>query len=309
MKTYTLYQIDSFTRTPFAGNPAGVITNADGLSDDAMQRIARELNNSETAFFLSPPDNTCDGYLRYFTPTTEVPVCGHATIAALYAKAKEANLGGRVLRIKTGVGILPVEVRDDGKDYTVSMTQGKFVLSEPLQKEDTDALLASLHLTADEMDPRCPVQIASTGHSKVMVCLKSAKTLNALEPDNAGLTDLSKRIGCNGYFLFTFDTAREGILTEGRMFAPAIGVAEDPVTGNAHGPLGGYLVRFGLARPGDDGVLRFTGFQGEKIGRPGKVHVEVRVRNGEPETVKIRGEAVIVFKTTLSVPESTDALR
>src|ERR1035437_1036752 len=132
MKKLITYQIDSFTKVKFKGNPAGVIVNADGLDDKQMQIIARELNNSETAFLFSPDDNDCDGVIRYFTPKTEVPTCGHATIAAMYAKALEDNLDSCVLRIKTQIGILPFEIIKKNGDYQVIMTQGKFELGNRL---------------------------------------------------------------------------------------------------------------------------------------------------------------------------------
>jgi PhzF family phenazine biosynthesis protein len=98
-KNYTIYQIDAFTNSKFKGNPAGVVLNAEGLSETQMQGIARELNNSETAFLFPPDDHDCDGVIRYFTPTIEVPTCGHATIAAMYAKATEEEMDPCVLHL------------------------------------------------------------------------------------------------------------------------------------------------------------------------------------------------------------------
>lgn len=298
MKKYEVYQVDSFTKERFSGNPAGVVLNADGLSEAEMQKIARELNNSETAFLFKPENADYDGELRYFTPKTEVPTCGHATIAALYAKAVEEKLGDCKLRIKTKVGILPMEIARLADGYRISMTQGAFEVSPPLEDSLVDELLVGLRLSRLDLDGRCPIQIASTGHSKVLTGIKSRRTLNAIRPDDEKLIALSAKIGCNGFFVFTFDTDKPGILTEGRMFAPAIGIAEDPVTGNANGPLGAYLVRNKLVEA-KGGVFRFVGFQGEAMERPGKIEVEVAVSGGEPVRVTISGEAVIVFKTEM----------
>lgn len=107
MHNYTSHQVDAFTTTRCKGTPAGVVLAADGLSEQQMLAIARELNNSETAFLFQPDCDRCDGVIRYFTPTIEVPICGHATIGAMYAKAVEERLGSCVLSMKTGVGILP----------------------------------------------------------------------------------------------------------------------------------------------------------------------------------------------------------
>jgi PhzF family phenazine biosynthesis protein len=299
MKAYTVYQIDAFTSEKFSGNPAGVITNAQGLSDRAMQRIARELNNSETVFIFPPDDASHDVKLRYFTPTTEVPSCGHATIAAHYARSIENQLGSERVMQKIGIGILPIDiVKND--NYTIWMTQGAIEFSEPLATKDRHILLSSLGLTEEEIDERCPIQVVSTGHSKVMIGITSIAKLHRLSPNMSMLSNLSKSIGCNGYYVFTFASRPSTNLTHGRMFAPAIGISEDPVTGNAIGPLGAYLVKYGLVEH-DNALFSFTGIQGEVMGRVGTVDVKVRIENGEPTQVQIGGTAVIVFKTQIEL--------
>lgn len=300
MKKLIVYQIDSFTKERFKGNPAGVILNADGLNDNQMQLIARELNNSETAFLFPPDDSDCDGVIRYFTPKTEVPTCGHATIAAMYAKALEDNLDSSVLKIKTRIGILPFEIIKENGDYQVIMTQGKFEISPTFNDDTIKKLTAALGLDNSELDEKCPIQIASTGHSKVMIGIKSKEKLNDLTPNYNDLADLSKHIKCNGYFVFTFDSDDKEILTYGRMFAPAIGINEDPVTGNANGPLGGYLVKNRIVDY-QDNLFEFNGRQGEKIDRLGIVKVKVEIDNYSPVLVQIKGEAVVVFKTEIII--------
>ncbi|MBW2564681.1 MAG: PhzF family isomerase [Deltaproteobacteria bacterium] len=300
MKKLIVYQIDSFTKERFKGNPAGVILNADGLNDNQMQLIARELNNSETAFLFPPDDSDCDGVIRYFTPKTEVPTCGHATIAAMYAKALEDNLDSSVLKIKTRIGILPFEIIKENGDYQVIMTQGKFEISPTFNDDTIKKLTAALGLDNSELDEKCPIQIASTGHSKVMIGIKSKEKLNDLTPNYNDLADLSKHIKCNGYFVFTFDSDDKEILTYGRMFAPAIGINEDPVTGNANGPLGGYLIKNRIVDY-QDNLFEFNGRQGEKIDRLGIVKVKVEIDNYSPVLVQIKGEAVVVFKTEIII--------
>jgi PhzF family phenazine biosynthesis protein len=300
MKQLIVYQIDSFTKEKFKGNPAGVVVNADGLQDYEMQQIARELNNSETAFLFSPDSNDCDGVIRYFTPSIEVPICGHATIAAMYAKALEDNLDSCVLRMKTKIGILPFEIIKENGDYQIVMTQGSFELSPTFDDDTTKKMIAALGLEDADIDTKCPIQIASTGHSKVMIGIKSREKLNALSPKYSDLAELSKHINCNGYFVFTFDSDNKDILTYGRMFAPAIGINEDPVTGNANGPLGGYLVENNIV-PFKDNKLEFNGRQGEKINRLGTISVKVLVENDKPALIQIKGDAVVVFKTVIAI--------
>ena len=129
---------------------------------------------------------------------------------------------------------------------------------------------------------------------------KPVSKLNALSPDMLALTKISKMINCSGYFVFTMDSAEKEILTRGRMFAPAVGVNEDPVTGNANGPLGAYLIKHGLVE-NNKSVFSFKGEQGHAIGRSGIVNVTVNLDDGEPKQVKIGGRAVIVFKTELQL--------
>lgn len=221
MKEVIVYQIDSFTKEKFKGNPAGVVLNAENMTSEEMQLVARELNNSETAFVFKSDsqEENFDYNVRYFTPTTEVPSCGHATIAALYAKAQEDQLDSCTLTIKTQIGILPIHIERKNNDYLITMTQGSFELSPAFDVSTTQKIVQALGLTIDDLDEKCPVQIASTGHSKVMIGIKSNRVLNQLAPDLTVLARLSKEIGCNGYFVFTFDTHEKDILTNGRMFA------------------------------------------------------------------------------------------
>lgn len=300
MKKYIVYQIDSFTKERFKGNPAGVVVNADGLDDNQMQLIARELNNSETAFLFHPDSADCDGVIRYFTPKIEVPICGHATIAAMYAKAlEEKSANAKICRMKTKVGVLPFEIIAHDKDYKITMTQGKIEFGDYLTGEIKNKIITALGVSEQDLAAQCPIQIVSTGHSKVMIKIKSRSALNRLQPDYAKLCELSKTINCNGYFVFTFDSEVTEILTYGRMFAPAIGINEDPVTGNAHGPLGAYLVHHRLIQT-DGKNYCFKGRQGEAINRLGTVEVLVQIKNNEPVQIKIVGEAAVVFRTEIN---------
>nr|WP_320058043.1 PhzF family isomerase [uncultured Bacteroides sp.] len=300
MRKIIVYQIDSFTKEKFKGNPAGVVVNADGLSERQMQMIARELNNSETAFLFSPTDTGCDGMIRYFTPTKEVPICGHATIAAMYAKALEEDLESCIFNIKTQVGILPFEIIRTEEGYQVVMTQGIFSLSDTLPSNVSNRIINALGLNIEDMEKKCPIQIASTGHSKVMIGINSREKLNHLTPNFNELILLSTEIQCNGYFVFTFDSGNKDILTYGRMFAPAIGINEDPVTGNANGPLGGYFIQNKIVAPQHNNFC-FNACQGEAINRLGCMTVYVEIDNDTPKTIQIKGDAVVAFKTEIFI--------
>ncbi|MDT8717498.1 PhzF family isomerase [Clostridium sp. 19966] len=296
-RSYDLYQIDSFTKEKFKGNPAGVITNAEGLSEEEMQKIARELNNSETAFIFPSSCDEYDVHIRFFTPKSEVPVCGHATIAAHYVRAIENKLDTSRVYHKTGAGILPVDIIKEKDDYKIVMTQGKIEFGNILEGINKEELLEALNIEDEALLENYKIQIVSTGHSKVMIGIKSLDVLNSLQPDYTALSRLSDRIKCNGYYVFTIDPGNE-ILVHGRMFAPAIGINEDPVTGNANGPLGAYLVHHKLVKSSDS-LFKFMAKQGEAIGRAGAIEVEVNIEDKEPKEVKISGSAVVIFKTEL----------
>lgn len=300
MKSYKIYQVDSFTKERFHGNPAGVVPNAEGLTDEQMQKIARELNNSETAFIFKSDSSDYDMEVRFFTPTTEVPICGHATIAAHYVYAKENHSsGGRVIQ-KTKAGILPVDVVWEDNDYSIIMTQGTPEVSKPFDEGVRKRIADALGISENDICREYPLAISSTGHSKVMVPIYSNNLLHKLNPKADGLIDLSIQIGCNGYYVFTLNPQDE-ILVHGRMFAPAIGISEDPVTGNANGPLGAYLVHFGILQDEKSKAFDFDIMQGEAIKRDGTMHVHVIKEQNRPQIVQITGNAVIAFSTEIQI--------
>ncbi|MGH8075299.1 MAG: PhzF family phenazine biosynthesis isomerase [Lysobacter sp.] len=293
MDDLRVYRIDAFTTEPGRGNPAGVVTNAAGLDDARMQAIAQELGFSETAFALPARGDDHDLQLRFFTPTTEVPVCGHATVGAHFALAMEGGPVGRRRQL-TGAGVQMVDVIRSGDDHVIRIEQNAPVFQPPLRPELVRDVMAALGVTAADLDFHCPLQFVGTGHGKLLIGLETRARLTALQPDLARLAELSPAVGSNGYFVFTLETEEDDdAFCHGRMFAPAIGVDEDPVTGNANGPLGAYLVRYGLLPASTDGRVGFRARQQAASGRGGFVDVEVRVEQGEPVGVAIIGHAVL----------------
>lgn len=301
MKKYKIYQVDSFTKEKFHGNPAGVVPHADGLTEEQMQRIARELNNSETAFIFSSTSPDYDVEVRFFTPTAEVPLCGHATVAAHYIRAIEGDwTSGRILQ-KTKAGILPVDILPENNDYSIIMTQGTPNVSAPLDNCVIQKLIDALGISEADLREDCPIAIASAGHSKVMIGINDTPLLHRLAPNMSKLAAISHEVGSNGFYVFTLNPD-EDVLVHGRMFAPAIGINEDPVTGNANGPLGIYLVHFGICpHLATDTSLDFTILQGEAIHRDGSMAVHVTIKDGKPEKVQIKGQAVIAFETEIEL--------
>jgi PhzF family phenazine biosynthesis protein len=270
-----------------------------------MQAIARELGNPETAFVLPADGEDHDVRVRFFTPSTEVPSCGHATIAAHYVRALEQGLskGARVLQ-KIGAGILPVEIEEDEDGhYLVVMTQARPRFGQTLDGEPLRELLLALGLRDDELC-EFPVQIVDTGHPKLIVPLRDAGRLDALTPNHDALKRFRDELPYSGVFVFALASPGDTVLARARMFAPEIGIPEDPVTGNGNGPLGAYLVHHGIV-PHDGTRLHFRSRQGEAMGRPGLAHVRVDIERAEPVRVRVAGNAVVVFRGELVLTNST----
>ena len=290
MTEVTIYLVDAFTSAPGKGNRAGVVFDANDLSTEQMQEIAAFANVSETAFLIDPgPNDDFDLHVRYFTPATEVPICGHATIASHYLRSLKQNLpSGRVMA-KTGVGTLPVDMERDGDEIKIIMTQGTPEIGEVLSDEHVDEALAALGLSREDLIPNLPVQFTTTGHGKVIIPLQSEERLHNIKPDVSALKALTKKIGHTGYFVMT--NHDDGpYKTHGRMFAPAIGINEDPVTGNGNGPAGLYMAHHGVLK--FDTQASYLGIQGEAMGKPGVIEVRVFKENDVISKLQVAGSAV-----------------
>ncbi|NUF45071.1 PhzF family isomerase [Acinetobacter pittii] len=286
----TIYVVDAFTTKPNTGNRAGVVLDADHLTTQEMQDIAAFAGYSETAFVLSPKDQSHDIHVRYFTPTNEVPICGHATIATHFLRATTGHHSDYPLIAKTGAGHLPVSIFGSPEALLVKMTQGRVEFLSPFNESQRTELASALGVSMNDFAD-LPIQVVTTGHSKVMVPMLSRSKLDGLTPNNEKLKAISAEIGCNGFFPFVLEGSRQEPITFGRMFAPAIGINEDPVTGNANGPAGAYLVHYDLIEC--DQKVSYWGYQGLAIQRPGRVLVTVEKTDSILQ-VSIAGQAVLV---------------
>jgi len=292
-----IHQVDAFTRTPFTGNPAGVVLNADALSDAEMLAIARELNNADTAFILAPDGGDHDIRARFFTPRTEVGFVGHATVAAHFVLSRRRDAPGR-LRQKSKAGIVEIEIRGSGEDRQIAIRQKRPPVGRELNGREHLAVLDALALATDDEDPRLPMRIVGAGSTRLIVGVRGPEQLKHLKPDHARLTTLSAQLGAAGYFVFTTGAHGDEYLVESRMFCPALGIPEDPVSGNAHGLLGVYLAEHGLIGL-EQPRVSFTGIQGHHLHRPGRVQVELEIQGGVIEAVWIIGQAVSIFETEI----------
>jgi PhzF family phenazine biosynthesis protein len=298
-----IFQVDAFTTDRFTGNPAGVVLDADTLTDPEMLAIARELNNADTAFVLRPDGDDHDLRLRFFTPRTEASFVGHATVATHFVLSREATTNGGRVRQKQKSGLVDVEVRGDGASRRIAVRQPAPPLGRQLNDRERLAVLDALALSTGDIDTRCPLRIVGGSGTRLIIGVRSTDQLKQLKPDFSRLTTLSAQLGAAGFFVFTLAHPFAGCLTESRMFCPALGIPEDPVSGNAHGLLGTYLAEQGLLQQ-SGAVARFTGAQGHHLHRAGRVDVELEFSQdgnaAKLDGVWIVGQAVAIFETEMT---------
>jgi len=296
-----LFHVDAFTREHFCGNPAVVVLDAEVLSDEELRRVAREIGGQEVTFVLASDAPDHDVELRFFSPRREDTFVGHATVAAHYARAIANGVPKGVVRQKSGGSIYEVEVTGRGQALRVSIHQGPATFG-PIVPEDRRApVLDALGISSSSLHPSCPMQVMSKANSRLLIGLKSPEVLASLKPDMDALVHLTPHVGADGFFVFAIVPGSDRLTTESRMFCPVIGIQEDPVSGNAHGMLGVYLLQQGLLAA-ENGTARLTGHQGRFVDRPGTVDVEVTAAAGKRATgVRVTGDAVIVFQAELTL--------
>jgi len=295
-----IQQWDAFTDKPFQGNPAAVVCHAEGLSDDLMQNIAREMNLSETAFITSSELPGHRFKYRWFTPTSEVDFCGHATLAATFALCDQGlvelhNQPSVSFNVEAKIGTLNLTVEiKDGHAQTVWIG-APIPTFNPYQGQPLYDFLTALGLSAADLDSRLEPWSAQDRHM-LFLPLKSLKTLGNLKPDFRTLAQLAVEtdLSASPYCLETIDPRHRVHL---RFFAPAFGIDEDPVTGSANSPLGVLLFQQGILSQ-ETNPCEYVAEQGDFVHRPGRVHVRVYHHNGQPTKVLIGGHAAKVMEGT-----------
>jgi len=292
-----IYQVDAFSDVPLGGNPAGVVPDAMGLNDIQMLKIAREMNLSETAFIFPLQDEEADYEVKFFTPTQEVDLCGHATIASFFALASKGMITGKdnvkIIKQKTKAGILPVELYfKESKIHSVMMTQAKpkflFNVENICELADIMGLNAGdIGIEGYYLIP----QAVSTGLTDIMLPVKSLGALKAINPDYDRLTQYSNKLNIIGVHAFTLETEEESSTLACRNFAPAAGIDEEAATGTSNGALGAYLLKNDVLKFEDD--LTIVCEQGYYMQRPSKIIVSLEGSKNDL-TVKVGGSAIIV---------------
>jgi trans-2,3-dihydro-3-hydroxyanthranilate isomerase len=299
------YQADVFTEDPFGGNPVAVFPDAHGLADHQLQQIAREMNLSETVFVLPPTDQAAVVRLRIFTPTQEIPFAGHPVLGTFYVLAQLGLVAAtdgitRVMQ-ECNIGLFPVELyAQDGKLTRVVMTQPKPEFLGPVDAmEDVYKIAGALGLAKYAItDMKWPIEVVSTGLPVLIVPVRALTAVRSIQPNASAIMDICSRFGANGIMVFTTVTVEPSSTVHARMFAPSIGILEDPATGSASGALGAYLVQNGVVdvAPTTDIIVE----QGYEIERPSQIFVRVESDDDIIKTVKVGGQCVMVVEGTLT---------
>jgi len=268
---------DVFTDTPLTGNQLAVFTDARELPEERLQQLAREMNYSETVFVYPATGEGAHARIRIFTPGTEVPFAGHPTLGSAFVLAGPLQLGE--IRLETGSGVVPVRLERDGARIVFGRMEQPIPTVAPY--EDAADLLDAIGVERSEL----PVEVYDNGLHHVFVTLRSEAEVAALRPDLARLSDVGEVLGVNCI-------AGSGTEWKTRMFIPSGGIAEDPATGSAAGPLALHLARHGRIGFGEE--IEIT--QGVEIQRPSKLYARVEGSADHVERVEVGGSAVVVAR-------------
>ena len=301
MKEYHFIQVDVFTDTPFGGNPLAVFPDAQGLTGDEMQRMAKEMNLSETTFVLPPQEPGADFKVRIFTPAAELPFAGHPVVGTHWVLAHlgRVELQEPVTRVhfELGVGVLPADLHvSDGQVERVVMTQGRPTFHAIL--ESVAELAAGLGLPPEAItETGLPVQVVSTGLPQMMVPIRSLaeiQSLNSGQLNTAAINRACRIVNAEEcVMVFSTETERPDATVHVRLFAPMLGVPEDPATGSANGALGAYLVHHRVV-PITEPTTHILSEQGAEMLRPSTIYVQVDSDGKEITAVRVGGQVVPV---------------
>jgi PhzF family phenazine biosynthesis protein len=297
-----IFQVDAFTATRFSGNPATVVLDADGQSDATLLAVAREFSHAEVAFVFAANAADHDLRLRFFNARKEAPFVGHATVAAHTVLLTLGRRGVGVSRQHSGTGIIEVTARaePDAADpgTLIEFRQTVPELDAPLPFKTTLRVAEALRLQATQLHEVMPARIARKGGTRLLVPIADSRQLDTLAPNIDTLLALGNELGVDGFFVFALNRSSDPWSTDSRMFCPALGIREDPVSGNAHSMLAAYL--WDLGQFGKNSTA-FIGHQGRQMNRPGRVSVKLEVDQGSLAATHIGGNAVIVSEGTLAL--------
>jgi trans-2,3-dihydro-3-hydroxyanthranilate isomerase len=291
---HRIHTVDVFAEKPLAGNQLAVVLDAEDIPSDVMQRIAKEMNISETTFVLPPRNPVNAARVRIFTPASELPFAGHPTVGTAWVLATQGLVPGNATEfvLEEGVGDVPVRGVKSAGGLTFWMRHPalSFGAVERRRAQAADAI----GLSEDDLLEEVPVQVASTGNPCLFFALRDARAVDAAVPDLEGLAEILDRTGAFGAFVFA--PAGDDRLYS-RMFS--VDIPEDPATGSASGPLGAFAVKYGLVPRAP--LVSIVSEQGTKMGRQSFIQIELAYGGSEdiPERIEIGGSVRPVITGTL----------
>ena len=300
---FRYYTLDVFTDRMFGGNQLAVFTDARGLDDATMASLARELNLSESVFVF-PPEKGGTRKVRIFTPGSELPFAGHPTVgtAHLLAAIGEVPLNGKheaTIVLEEGVGPVPVKITGDASGPRFAQLTAARAPEFGPEPPDASAIASLLSIPADRVlgAPWQPA-FSSCGVPFLFVAVDTRRTMSELRLNAAVWSEQFAHLHSSEIFVYALDPELPGSHVRARMFAPALGIVEDPATGSAAASLTGVLARgFGAA----DGTHRWTIEQGFEMGRPSIIHIEADVVAGRVTAARVGGSSVLVGEGTISI--------
>ncbi|MED1205271.1 PhzF family phenazine biosynthesis protein [Heyndrickxia acidicola] len=289
MKSIKVHHYDAFSSEPNKGNPAGVVLNGDELTEEEMQETAFKVGFNETAFTVQ--SDRADVRIRYFTPGQEVDLCGHATIATIFALHEKGLIGDKTdFSIETNAGILPIKISSHDHSVYITMRQA------PPEFKDFNGsiedLAHSIGLEKADIDHHIPIVYGSTGNWTLLIPIKSLDPFKKMKPNNkvfpAILTEMPKA----SIHPFCLETFSPNAHMHGRHFSsPYSGMIEDPVTGTASGVMGAYYAKYIDTNFKES--LRLLVEQGQEMEKDGQVLVDVH-KSESGYDIEITGNAVWV---------------
>jgi len=293
MRKYSYVLVDVFTDRAFGGNQLAVFTDARGLTTEEMQAIAKEMNLSESSFVLPAHNAKSDFYIRIFTPALELPMAGHPTVGTAFVLAHEhmlAELGTeKTIIFEEGVGLVPVTLKSqEGVLQSVVMRQPLPTFGPHF--DDPAAIAQMLSLDEDDLVEELPLEVVSCGVPFLFVPVRNLAAMRSIHLQRDVWEEVLQGFAAPHIFAFTQEVEVAGSATHCRMFAPAMGIAEDPATGAAHGPFGSYLVRHKLIESAT-GRVEFISEQGFELGRPSFLQVAIEYKGEDITAVYVGGKS------------------
>jgi len=292
-----ILQVDAFTERPFGGNPAAVVLDAQRLSDTQMQVIASEMRVAGTAFLMPATRKDCQWRLRWFTPTREIAYSGHTTLAAVHALVESGRLRGDHVVFETLSGALNASVIA-GKTRRLIWLEPKVPELHPFAGQ-----LAHVREALGLPSAAGWAHAVMTPDHDLLVPVAGLDVLRNLRPNLEALGEVATHAGVRGVCLVSRETIDESSATHCRFFAPHFGIPEDIVTGSVHSSIGIWLFDAGLLHP-DGALAAFTAEQGDSLGRPGRLRVELQLQHGTVARVRVGGSAVTVLAGSIASPDA-----